>query len=98
MDFSKSTRLQINFHKSSMVPTNMTADRCRTLADSFGCKMESLPFTYLGLPMGTTKPSLDDLSPLISKVDKRLAGISNLLSHCSRVVVIKSVISAMPNH
>ena len=81
-----------------MVPINMTTDRCRTFANSFGCRLESLPFTYLGLPMGTTKPSVSDLTPLISKIDKRLAGISNLLSHYSRVVVIKSVISAMPNH
>jgi hypothetical protein len=34
---------------------------------------------------------------MVTKVDRRLAGLSNLLSHCSRLVVIKSVISAMPN-
>jgi hypothetical protein len=34
---------------------------------------------------------------MVTKMDRRLAGLSNLLSHCSRLVVIKSVISAMPN-
>ena len=47
--------------------------------------------------MGTTRPRVEDIMPMISKLDKRLAGISNLLSHCSRLVVIKAVISAMPN-
>jgi hypothetical protein len=44
--------------------------------------------------MGTTKPRIDDLTPMVSKVDKRLVGISNLLSRCSRLVVIKYVISS----
>ena len=96
--FSGATGLKINYHKSSMLPINISSERCQELANIFGCKREALPFTYLGLPMNIDKPRLDDLMPMISKIDKRLAGISNLLSHCSRLVVIKSVISAMPNH
>ena len=95
--FSASTGLTINFHKSSMVPINISQERCHDLANSFGCKVESMPFTYLGRPMGTTKPKVEDLVPMFCKIDKRLAGISNLLSHCSRLVVIKAVISAMPS-
>ena len=48
--------------------------------------------------MGTTKPRVEDLMPMIHKADKRLSGISNMMSYCSRIVVIKSVISAIPNH
>jgi hypothetical protein len=80
-----------------MVPINISEDRCNELAVLLGCKKESMPFTYLGLPMGTTKPTIEYLTPMVTKVDRRLAGLSNLLSHCSRLVVIKSVISAMPN-
>lgn len=96
--FSSSTGLKINYHKSSMVPINVPPEKCSQLAAAFGCKMESMPFTYLGLPMGTSRPKIDDLMPTICKIDRRLSGISNLLSYCSRIVVIKSVISAMPNH
>ena len=46
-EFTKATGLKINFHKSSMVPINITLDRCTELASAFGCRAESLPFTYL---------------------------------------------------
>jgi hypothetical protein len=96
--FTLSTGLKINFHKSSMVPINITGQRCQELANVFGCKCESLPFTYLGLPMGTTRPRVDDLVPMITKVDKRLSGLAHLLGYSSRLVTIKAIISAMPNH
>ena len=96
--FTNSTGLKINYHKTSMVPINTAADKTEELAQILGCKIEAMPLTYLGLPMGTTRPSVEDLMPTICKLDKRLSGISNLLSHCSRLVVIKSIISAMPNH
>ena len=96
--FSNSTGLKINYHKTSMVPINTPADKTEELAQLLGCKIEAMPFTYIGLPMGTTKPRVDDLMPTICKLDKRLSGISNLLSYCSTLVVIKSIISTMPNH
>jgi hypothetical protein len=33
------------------------------LAMKFGCSIGTFPFTYLGLPMGTTRPQFEDLSP-----------------------------------
>lgn len=95
---SNSTGLKINYHKTSMVPINTPAEKTEELAQLLGCKIESMPFTYLGLPMGTTRPRVEDLMPTVCKMDKRLSGISNLLSYCSRLVVMKSIISAMPNH
>jgi len=96
--FSNSTGLKVNYHKSSLVPINTSSEKTDELAQFFGCKVEALPFTYLGLPMGTSRPKVHDLIPAICRIDKRLSGISNLLSHCSRLVVVKSIISAMPNH
>jgi hypothetical protein len=40
--FSRSTGLRINFHKSSMVPINITTDRCDELAAILGCKREAM--------------------------------------------------------
>jgi hypothetical protein len=57
-----------------------------------------MPFTYLGHPMGSTRLIVDDLMPMICKIDKRLAGISNMLAYSSRVMTIKYVISAMTNY
>jgi hypothetical protein len=46
--FSNSTGLRINYHKTSMVPINISGQRCQELANILSCKVETLPFTYLG--------------------------------------------------
>jgi hypothetical protein len=50
-----------------MVPLNTTNDKAQLLAGVFGCKLESLPFTYLGLPMGTTKPRVEHYGPIMNR-------------------------------
>ena len=64
--FSSSTGLRVNYNKTTLVPINISEDHASLLDNSFGCRVESLPFTYLGLPLGTTKPSVDDLMPMVS--------------------------------
>jgi hypothetical protein len=48
--YALSTGLKINFHKSALVPINLSENSATTIADSLGCKVASMPFTYLGLP------------------------------------------------
>jgi hypothetical protein len=50
-----------------MVPINVTDERLEVLASVFGCQKGSLPFTYVGLPLGTTKPKIDDFLALIQR-------------------------------
>jgi hypothetical protein len=45
--FSTSTGLKVNFQKTTMVPINLNLQEANNLVDTFGCKVESLPFTYL---------------------------------------------------
>ena len=52
--FSMATGLQINYHKSSMYPINVNGAFATSLAAQFGCQLGTMPFTYLGLPVGTT--------------------------------------------
>ena len=94
--FSSITGLRVNYAKSSLVPINVTTDRCTELADIIHCKPESLPFTYLGLPMGTTKPKLEHFINILERIDRRLCGISNMLSYDGRLTVIKSIITSIP--
>ena len=61
------------------------------------CKVETIPFAYLGLPMGTTKPRMENLIGILEKIDKILWGIATTLSYDGRLVYAKYVISAMPN-
>lgn len=94
--FSDSTGLHVNFSKSFMVPVNMSDARVSHLANTFGCKVGSMPFTYLGLPLGTTKPSLQEFSPLLTRIERRLTGISKFLSYHGRLILVNSVLSALP--
>ena len=94
--FSDSTGLHVNLSKSFLVPINTTEPRALHLANTFGCKVGSMPFTYLGLPLGTTKPTLQEFSPLLSKIERRLTGISNFLSYNGRLILVNSVFSALP--
>jgi hypothetical protein len=79
-DFSLSTSLRVNFHKSSMVPINVSDERLQLLSATFGCQVASLPFTYLGFPLGTPRPRLQDLMPLVFRLERRLTSISHFPS------------------
>jgi hypothetical protein len=92
------TGLKINFHKSSMIPINLSDEEASFLAEEFNCQLGSMPFTYLGLPMGTTKPSIKDLSPLTDRVERRLSAVSSFLSYGDRLVLVNSVLSSLPTY
>src|SRR6185437_14339290 len=59
-DFSNLTGLKVNFAKSLLVSINVDENRTNLLAQLFGCSVGTLPFTYLGLPLGITKPNVID--------------------------------------
>lgn len=79
-DFATSTGLKVNYSKSMLVPINIAMDKTNLLAQSFGCMVGSLPFTYLGLPLGMTKPNIEDFLPLVSRCERRLVSTSIFLS------------------
>ena len=87
-----SSGLKVNFDKSMMVPSNVSEERLDILASTFGCSKGSLPFTYLGLPLGLTKPSVSDFWPLVSKCERRLVAFSSFLSEAGRLELTNSVL------
>lgn len=78
--FTMSTGLKVNFNKTCLVPINMSQDKTQIMAGTFGCSIESIPFTYLGLPLGTTKPTIEDHAPLVNKIERRLSATSTYLA------------------
>jgi hypothetical protein len=94
-DFSLSTGLRVNFHKSSMIPINVSDDTLQSLSTAFGCQTTSLPFTYLGLPLGTARPQLQDLMPLVFRLERRLTSISHFLSQGARLQLVDFALSSM---
>lgn len=87
--FSASTGLQVNYHKSSLVLINISNERANELAAILNYKRECMPFTYRGLPMVTTRPKVDDLMPMVSRLDKRLSGIATMMSYPGRLIRLK---------
>jgi hypothetical protein len=80
-----SSGLKVNFHKSCLVPINISQEHASSLASTFGCIVGSFPFTYLGLPLGLTKPLVKDYAPLICRTERRLSASSQFLSYAGRL-------------
>jgi hypothetical protein len=57
-----------------------------------------MPFTYLGLPLGTTKPLINDLSPLVSRLERKLTSSSSFLPQGARLQLINSTMASLPLH
>lgn len=88
----------MNFHKSCLVPINIEMDKAASLAKAFGCMVGAFPFTYLGLPLGLTKPQVKDYAPLICRIERRLSASSQFLSYAGRLQLVNSVISSLPTY
>ena len=79
-----------------MLPINVSNEEMVVLATNFGCVVGSMPFTYLGLPLGTSRPRMQDLLPMVTSVERRLAASSSLLAYGGRLQLIRSCLSSMP--
>jgi hypothetical protein len=53
-----------------------------------------MPFSYLGLLVGTTKPNIQDFLPLVQKVERRLKSTVVFLSQVNKVERVNSVLSS----
>jgi hypothetical protein len=89
--FVESTSLHVNYHKSNIYSINVSNQKMEILANMFHCKIGSMPFTYLGLPLGLKKPNLGAFLPFIQKIEKRLATTSIFLSQASRLQMVNVV-------
>jgi len=65
--------LRVNFSKSVIIPIGEVPN-VNGLAHFFGCRVDYLPFSYLGLSLGTTYKSKAVWDPIIERFHKRLAG------------------------
>jgi hypothetical protein len=63
----QSTGLRVNYAKLGMTPLNMSQQQAQLMDGVFGCRIKIMPFTYLGLPMGSTKPRIEHYAPLMDR-------------------------------
>jgi hypothetical protein len=94
--FASSTGLKVNFEKSFLVPINVVESNWLPLLDALGCQLGKLPLTYLGLPLGTTRPSFQEFTPILTRMDKHFMAISRFLTHAGRLLLVNSIYLAFP--
>jgi hypothetical protein len=89
--------LKINFSKSKLYGVNID-DNFMVAASSFlYCCVDSLPFKFLGLPVGSNPRRISTWSPVIDNMKKRLnVWKGRHLSIGGRVTLINSVLSSIP--
>ena len=77
-----------------MIPINVSDKKMEILTRTFNCQKGVMPFTYLGLPLGLTKPKVQDLLPLAKKVERRLTGCAQFLTLAGKIELANSVLTA----
>jgi hypothetical protein len=106
-NFAQSTGLRVNYSKSGLVPLNMTSEKAEIMARVFGCRIQYMSFTYLGIPMGTTRPRVEHFEPIMNRMERQItslfsahscrqAQISQLSALC--ISNIHNVLSFGPSH
>jgi hypothetical protein len=81
-----------------MLPINVSDENIQRLALTFGCSVGSFPFTYLGLPMGTTKPRFEDLTPMMDRVEGNFSGCTIWLSFSGRLQMLNAAITPITTY
>ena len=74
---------------------NVDAADLPGLLDILGCRKDSFPQTYLGMPLSNVKLNLSAFTPLIARVDKYLSGWqASLLNAMGRTVLVNAVLDS----
>ena len=95
--FAEISGLKVNFHKSMLTGVNVSVSWLTEAALVMNCQKGSLPFNYLGLPIGGDSRKLSFWKPVLDRIVARLSSWNNkFLSFGCRLVLLKSVLSSLP--
>jgi len=96
--FQAVTGLKVNVQKSEMVPIGEVND-VHALAKILGCRIGTLPLSYLGMPLGASHKSPSIWNPILEKIERKLARWKKLyLSMGGRLTLLKSTLSSLPTY
>ncbi|GJQ97241.1 putative RNA-directed DNA polymerase, eukaryota, reverse transcriptase zinc-binding domain protein [Tanacetum coccineum] len=94
--FYLASGLKINIHKSNIYGIGVNDEDVSSMAHNVGCISGDLPFTYLGLPIGSNMNSIASWKMVIDRFQSRLSSWkANLLSFGGRLTLIKSVLGSL---
>jgi hypothetical protein len=89
--------LKINFVKSNLYGINIDPSLLAAGSVFLSCRSDSLPFKFLGVPVGANPRRRETWKPIVEKMEKRLSMWSSRhLSYGGRITLINSVLSSLP--
>lgn len=95
--FEITSGIKINFAKSQFGAICKSDQWRRAAAEFLNCSMQSMPFSYLGIPIGANQRHSVTWDPIIRKCEARLARWKQKhVSFGGRVTLINSVLTALP--
>ncbi|GJX23647.1 putative RNA-directed DNA polymerase, eukaryota, reverse transcriptase zinc-binding domain protein [Tanacetum coccineum] len=96
MSFYLASGLKINISKSNLYGVGVSSNDIESMAAGTGCSASNLPFSYLGLPIGSNMNRIANWNSLIERFKIRLSGWkANMLSSGGRLTLIKSVLGSL---
>jgi hypothetical protein len=97
--FGHVSGLMTNLVKSSATPIQCSNDDIGRTSEILSCVVRNFHCSYLGLPLSVHKFTKSDYLPLVDKfVDKLPGWKAPLLNKAGRLVLVKSVLTAVPVH
>jgi hypothetical protein len=96
-EFEMASGLKVNFWKSCLVGLNVPNEFIDMASDFLNCRIGSLPFKYLGLPVGANPRLSSTWAPMVDSIRRRLGSWGNkFVSLGGRIVLINAVLNALP--
>ena len=88
--------LRINLAKSEIIPIG-EVEEVEVMVVELGCRVGSLPFVYLGLPLGAPNKASSVWDGVEKRVRRRLAHWKRqYISKGGRITLINSMMASMP--
>ncbi|RVW43975.1 putative mitochondrial protein [Vitis vinifera] len=98
MWFEAISGLRINLNKSEIFPVGRV-ENAELLAAELGCKVGSLPSTYLGLPLGASHKSVKVWDGVEERMRKKFAlWKRQFIFKGGRITFIRSTLASMPTY
>lgn len=97
--FSGASGLRVNMAKTAGMPIRCSEDLTELISTTLGCSIGTFPCHYLGLPLSLRRLTTAQLHDLVNQVANKLPmwrGAS--LSKSSRLLLVQSVLCAIPIH
>lgn len=85
--------LKIKFSKSKLFGVGVGVEEVQEWASGLGCGSGTLPFIYLGLPVGAATNRIDNWKVVVEKMKNILASWkAKVMSFGGRLTLVKSVL------